>query len=249
MNPHETSALQHVLGTHDGALEPRPLSAVQWDADWQEAFNYADGGGLAVPPMGDDAAARKQWSRAMAGLESKGMIVRLGTEILLTPDGHEQARKVAGLPGIDHALDLLNAAAACPARWAGGWISEPSLAGLEPFPHTKAGGCRIPSERLGLLLASANVLVLERLLTWRPLRLGDGIGGDVVLYRLTEAGARRATAGDAGRWFRRVEAARVIPLPEGYSLAFDAAYRARETARPRWPNRVGHLDPIDQPKA
>ena len=249
MNQHENAALLHILGTLDGHLEPRPLEDSSFQADWQETAHYANGGGLAVPPMGDDAAARKQWSRAMAGLESKGMIVRLGKEILLTPDGHEQARKVAGLPGIDHALDLLNAVATCPARWAGGWISEPSLAGLEPFPHTKAGGCRIPSERLGLLLASANVLVLERLLTWRPLRLGDGIGGDVVLYRLTEAGQQRATAGDAGRWFMRVEAARGIPLPEGYSLAFDVAYRAREHARPRWPNRIGHLDPIDPPRA
>ena len=245
MNKHENAALLHILGSLDGHLEPRPLEDSSFQAAWQEQAHYASGGGLAVPAQGDDAAARKQWSRAMAGLESKGMIVRLGKEILLTPDGHEQARKVAGLPGIDHALDLLNAVAACPARWAGGWISEPSLAGLEPFPHTKAGGCRIPSERLGLLLATADVLVLERLLTWRPFRLG----WDFCLYRLTEEGQRRATAGDAGRWFMRVEAARVIPLPEGYSLAFDQAYRAREHARTRWPNRIGHLDPVDPPRA
>ena len=249
MNHHETSALQTILGTHDGALEPRPLSAVQWDADWQEAFNYADGGGLAVPSMGDDAAARKQWHRSLAGLERQGYVTRADKELRLTDDGHATARRLAGLPGEVEALDLLAAVATCPARWAGGWISEPSLAGLEPFPHTKAGGCRIPSERLGLLLASANVLVLERLLTWRPLRLGDGIGGDVVLYRLTEAGQQRATAGDADKWFTRIGAAKVIPLPPEYSLAFDQAYRAREHAGTRWPNRVGHLDPVDQPKA
>ena len=249
MNHHETSALQTILGTHDGALEPRPLSAVQWDADWQESAHYASGGGLAVPSMGDDAAGKKQWLRALTGLERQGYVIRANKELRLTPDGHATARRLAGLPGGVEALDLLAAAATCPARWAGGWISEPSLAGLEPFPHTKAGGCRIPSERLGLLLASANVLVLERLLTWRPLRLGDGIGGDVVLYRLTEAGQQRATAGDADKWFTRIGAAKVIPLPPEYSLAFDQAYRAREHARTRWPNRVGHLDPVDQPKA
>jgi hypothetical protein len=241
MNHHETSALQTILGTHDGALEPRPLSAVQWDADWQEAFNYADGGGLAVPSMGDDAAEKKQWHRSLAGLERQGYVTRADKELRLTDDGHATARRLAGLPGGVEALDLLAAVAACPARWPGGWASEPSLAGLEPCPATKVGACRIPGERLGLLLATADALVLEGLITWRPFR-------DFCLYRLTEEGQRRATAGDAANWFKRVESAKTFPLSEPYVLAFDAAYRAREHARPRWPNRVNHLDPVDPPR-
>ena len=245
MNHHETSALLHILGTLDGHLEPRPLDDQMFDADWQEHRHYADGGVLAVPAQGDDAAGRKAWSRAVDGLVRHGSVIRTGKGLRLTDDGHATARRLAGLPGEVEALDLLAAAAACPARWGGHWVSEPSLCGLSPCPSAKVGACRIPGERLGLLLATADALVLEGLLAWRPFKMG----GDFCLYALTEAGARRATAGDAGRWFRRVEAARVIPLPEGYSLAFDAAYRARETARPRWPNRVGHLDPIDPPRA
>ena len=245
MNHHETSALLHILGTLDGHLEPRPLDDQMFDADWQEHRHYADGGVLAVPAQGDDAAGRKAWSRAVDGLVRHGSVIRTGKELRLTEQGHVAARTVAGLPGIDHALDLLNALATCPARWGGHWVSEPSLCGLSPCPSAKVGACRIPGERLGLLLATADALVLEGLLAWRPFKMG----GDFCLYALTEAGARRATAGDAGRWFMRVEAARVIPLPEGYSLAFDAAYRAREHARPRWPNRINHLDPVDPPKA
>jgi len=245
MSKHDEAALLHILGTLDGHLEPRPLEDSSFQADWQEQAHYASGGGLAVPAQGDDAAGRKAWSRAVDGLERHGSVIRTGKELRLTEQGHVAARTVAGLPGIDHALDLLNALATCPARWGGHWVSEPSLCGLSPCPSAKVGLCRIPPERLGLLLATADVLVLERLLTWRPFRLD----WDFCLYALTEAGARRATAGDAGRWFMRVEAARVIPLPEGYSLAFDAAYRAREHARPRWPNRIGHLDPVDPPRA
>lgn len=249
MNKHEEAALLHTLGTLDGHLEPRPLEDSSFQADWQDQAHYASGGGLAVPPMGDTPAERKAWTRALAGLERHGSVIRTGKELRLTEQGHVAARTVAGLPGIDHALDLLAAVATSPARWGGHWVSEPSLAGLAPCPSAKVGLCRIPPERLGLLLATADVLVLERLLTWRPLRLGDGIGGDVVLYRLTEAGQQRATAGDADKWFTRIGAAKVIPLPPEYSLAFDQAYRAREHARPRWPNRVGHLDPIDPPRA
>ena len=249
MNKHDEAALLHILGTLDGHLEPRPLTESEYAADWPEQAHYADGGGLAVPPMGDTPAERKAWTRALAGLERHGYVIRTGKEWRLSEQGHEQGRRLAGVPGVEDALDLLAAIAACPARWGGHWVSEPSLCGLSPCPRAPVGGCRIPSERLGLLLASANVLVLERLLTWRPLRLGDGIGGDVVLYRLTEAGQQRATAGDADKWFTRIGAAKVIPLPPEYSLAFDQAYRAREHARPRWPNRIGHLDPVDPPKA
>lgn len=245
MNQHENAALLHILGTLDGHLEPRPLEDSSFQAAWQEQAHYASGGGLAVPAQGDDAAEKKQWHRSLAGLERQGLIIRANKDIALTPDGHATARRLAGLPGEVEAHDLLAAVATSPARWGGHWVSEPSLCGLSPCPSAKVGLCRIPPERLGLLLATADALALEGLIAWRPFRLD----WDFCLYALTEAGARRATAGDAGRWFMRVEAARVIPLPEGYSLAFDAAYRARETARPRWPNRVGHLDPIDQPKA
>ncbi len=41
MNKHETNALLHILGTLDGALEPRPLGEAAWDADWQEGYHYA----------------------------------------------------------------------------------------------------------------------------------------------------------------------------------------------------------------
>jgi hypothetical protein len=245
MNKHENAALLHILGSLDGHLEPRPLEDSSFQADWQEQAHYASGGGLAVPAQGDDAAGKKQWQRSLAGLERQGLIVRAGKEIALTTDGHATARRLAGLPGEVEALDLLAAVATCPTRWTGGWASEPSLAGLPPCPSAKEGCCRIPGERLGLLLATADALVLAGLITWRPFKMG----GDFCLYAATRAGHQRAGDGDAARWFRRVEAARVNPLAEDYALAFEAAYRARESARPRWPNRCGHLDPIDPPRA
>ncbi len=176
-------------------------------------------------------------------------MARVGKGLRLTGQGHATARKLAGLPGVGDALDLLAAVAACPARWTQGWVSEPSLAGLEAFPRGVVGECRFPDDgRLSLLLATADALVLEGLLRWRPFRLG----WDFCLYEPTPAGRGRAAEGDAARWFGRVEAAKAIPLPEPpepYGLAFAAAYRNRETARPRWPNRIGHLDPVDAPRA
>jgi len=245
MNQHETSALQHVLGHCDGHLEPRPLEDSSFQADWQEQTHFASGGGLAVPSMGDDAAGRKAWSRAVDGLERHGSVIRCAKELRLTEQGHATARRLAGLPTVQESDDLLNALATCPARWGGHWVSEPSLCGLSPCPSAKVGGCRIPPERLGYLLAHSDALLLEGLIAWRPFRLG----WDFCLYRLTEEGQRRATAGDAANWFKRVESAKTFPLSEPYVLAFDAAYRARETARPRWPNRINHLDPVDPPKA
>ena len=245
MNKHEEIALLHVLGSLDGHLEPRPVEESSFNADWQDQAHYASGGGLAVPPMGDTPAERKAWTRALAGLERHGYVIRTGKEWRLSEQGHEQGRRLAGVPGVEDALDLSAAIATCPARWGGHWVSEPSLCGLSPCPSAKVGACRIPGERLGLLLATADALVLEGLLAWRPFKMG----GDFCLYALTEAGARRATAGDAANWFKRVESAKTFPLSEPYVLAFEAAYRARASARPRWPNRVAHLDPIDPPKA
>lgn len=239
LTKHETEALLHVLGTLDGLLEPCPMENII--ADQQTAQHYADGGGLVVGNPGYDPARRKAHDRAMAGLHRRGLIERAGREVELTDKGHEHARRLEGLPTLTEALDLLAAIVASPARWTpGDWVSCPTLTGMDPAALLK--GCRIPRGRLALLLYSADALVLARLIVWRP-------WNNFCLYKASSDGMERHGEGDAARWFERIEKAESDPpLSDTYGRAWDQAYRSREHAKKRFPNRICYLDSVSPPR-
>lgn len=237
------NTLFYTLGAIDGHVEPQPLDGAHWQADQQAQTAYRDTGAVWVKNPATDQACRKRFERDLDELENAGLIFRHGKLIGLTESGDEQARKLAGFPTLNDAVDLLNAIYTSNARWSGGWISEPSLCGCEPLPPGRVGHARMPEGRAGMLCAFAGPLLAARLVEWRPVAGLDG----VFLFRATEAGRDRAKHGDAARWFRRMKRPRSFDMPPSYTDGWHRAFTARQVATPARPNLVHHLDVIDAP--
>ncbi len=239
MNTNET--LIYVLGYLDGSREPLPLRDDAWQSDQQAKAAYAATGAIHIPNSGEDAAGRKRFIRAAESLESGGLVHRHGKRIGLTPAGDAAARRLAGLPTLEAAADLL-AAIAQPDRrhrWSDGSISESSLCGLAPLPPGQIGQARTPSEELNVLLAFAAPLLCAGLIGWRPVSGLDG----VLLYS-----AKKAGKGDAAKWYRTIKSKRQFVTPPHYQEGWQRAYAGREYARPEKPHMVCHLDVVDAPR-
>jgi hypothetical protein len=240
MNTNET--LIHALGYLDGYREPQTLEGEAWQADAQAQACLFETGALRIPNRGENAAERKRHERAVRALVEAGLLFEHGKAIGLTPEGDTEARRMAGLPTLDRALDLLAAIATSPDKWSGGWISESSLCGMEPLPPGRIGEPRTPEKKVDALTVHVLPLLAARLITWRIVAGLDGLH----LYGLTLQGANRA-GGDAANWWRTIRRPRAYALPEAYATAWSMAYHAREHAKPARPNLVHHLDPVDAP--
>ena len=252
----ERELLAAMLGAVDGLHEPQNLTATprQWQADWQRRQDYLDNGhALPWKNPGDDGASRKAYTRARDTLAGAGLAVVAdgGKRAGLTPAGLEAARELCGLPMLADALAGLDFMLAAPdaVRWMpGGFVSETTLAGLEPYPRRKIGEDRLPVEMAGAVVLGMLPAIEAGFVEWRT-----GGADGVFLYALTpeghvEAERRKADGGaDAGRW-AAVAARRDCP-PEVYAVAWRETFEGRTTAEPLWPSVVAHLDPVDAPRA
>jgi hypothetical protein len=234
--------LLHILGYIDGCREPLTLAGDSWQADAQAQAHLFETGALRIPNRGENPASRKHYERTVEALVRSGLLFEHGLAIGLTPDGDTEARRMAGLPTLDKALDLLDAIARSPDKWSGGWISESSLCGLQPLPPGRIGEPRTPEKKVDALTVHALPLLAARFITWRIVAGLDG----VYLYRLTEQGANRAK-GAAAKWWSTIRRPRAYTPPDTYTTAWRMAYHAREHAKPARPNLVHHLDPVDAP--
>jgi len=252
----ERELLAAMLGAVDGLHEPQNLTAKprQWQADWQRRKDYCDNGHtLPWKNPGDGGANRKAYTRARDALAGAGLAVVAegGKRCGLTPAGLKGARKLCGLPMLADALAGLDYLLAAPpsVRWMpGGFVSETTLAGLEPYPRRKIGEDRLPVEMAGAVAWGMLPAIVGGFVEWRT----AGADG-VFLYAITpdgraEAERRKADGrADAGGW-AAVAARRDCP-PEAYAVAWREMFEGRQTAEPLWPSVMAHLDPVDAPRA
>ena len=239
------NALAYILGYTDGHLEPQPLTGEHWQADKQAQATYAETGALRITnPCTGNQAERKRYEREVEALVQRGLVFEHGRAIGLTVEGDAEARRMAGLPTLDRALDLLAALASSPDRWSEGWISESSLCGMEPLPRGRIGKQRTPEKKVAAYMPYMASLLAARLVTWRDV---DGLDG-VLLYRPSATGHERANEGAASKWWKLIRRPSAYTPPPDYVDGWRAAYTAREHAKPAKPNLIHHADPVDAPR-
>ncbi len=231
--------LIHALGFIDGCREPLALAGAEWQADEQAKVAYRETGAVRVPNRGENPAERKRHERDVSALVSVGLLFEHGKALGLTPEGDAAARRMAGLPTLDKALNLFDAVETSPGKWSGGWVSESSLCGMEPLPPGRIGEPRTPERETHTLLAYMHPLLAAKLAEWRTVAGLDG----VYLYRTTATGHE----GAAAAWWRTIRRPRAYALPDTYAAAWRIAYTARQHAKPARPNLIHHLDPVDPP--
>jgi hypothetical protein len=244
MNTTEKTTLLHILGHIDGALEPQSLDGTHWQADRQSLASYADTGCLLIASAGENSNAKLRHRRAVESLTRAGLLVAAGKLIGLTPQGHTEARKLADLPGMDNALDLLAAIAGHPDRWSCGGVSESSLLGGPPLPPGRIGCERIPIGKASLLAYTVAPLLVARLVSWRGVAGLDG----VFLFKPTDRGREQAKRGKSESWFKRCHKPKGFTPPPPWCDAWQSAFQSRQHATPERPCMVHHLDPTDPPE-
>jgi hypothetical protein len=234
----------YILGHIDGHLEPQHLDGEHWQADQQAKADYRDSGACWIRNPATDQAERKRFERDLDAMEKGGLIFTAGKNIGMTSAGDSEARRLAGLPTLNDAYDLLAAIATSPDKWDGGWVSECSLCGCDPLPPGRVGHSRVPEKRSAMMLAYMSPLLAARLVTWRQVQGME----DVFLYGCTQTGFDAARLhGDASQWVKRITRPRSFDCPDEYAAGWSRAYQARQHATPARANLVHHLDPVDPP--
>lgn len=250
--------LGHLHGQEVGTLEPAPLTGDPQQADFQNRDAHRESGGL-MPwrNPGDDAAARKSYTRTRDQLARDGQleVTGGGKAVRLTPEGRAAAARLCGLPTLEDALPLMDFMAA-PAndalRWTGGEFSESTLAGLSPTYGQGLGKPRLPDSALSVVDV-AMPLFCAGLADWRPCNQSG-----LFLYSLTPEGHKLATE----RWaegkakpsawprvrrkFAKIKTRSAV-AGEAWIDAHLEAFGARQAAAPPRPNCIQHLDPVDAP--
>lgn len=260
----EMRILAQALGRLTGAVEPRPLDGEAWQADWQaiERLEHT-GGRMLWRALGEDGAERKAATRARARLVEMGLVELMGDKAFrLTRNGADAARRVLGLPTYEDSLfavDFLADKKTDPHRWTGGWVSENSLCGGDPYTPGVAGESRIDPEWAMPFADAVAPALAAFLIRWRRRSHGDGL----FLYGLTQAGwdvaRERKAAGVAApqRWLEIVHGPKdhtpityteseFLTIAQAYEIGWSDSYHSRESAQPL-DARIWHLDPLDAP--
>lgn len=254
MNSKTDEILTGVLGQLEGTFEPAELTGQAWQADWQTRKDYFDSGRtLLFKNPGHGATERQAVTRALSALVDAGLVVSVGSNarIGLSEDGYARARMLCGLPSLDDALcglDALVDPARDSHRWSDGWLAETSLCGLPAYTPGVVGKSRVPAALSLALVDTIMPLFVGGLAVWRTCNCDA-----LFLYKATPEGVKQADArkractAKTAAWKRLLKRP-ASPVSEAYERAWQTASSERQTARPMWPTRIDHQDPVDAPE-